>query len=826
MEFTKRSFSAGEISPELHVRADLQKFSIGVKECTNFFVKPEGGAYNRPGFRFVAEIKDSSQDGVRLIPFRFNTEQTYVLETGDQYIRFVTNGGQVLDSGSLVYEVATPYALTDIERIQYTQSADVMTWVHPNYPITEVSRLDNDDWSVDTVNYGTTVSAPTNVSAVTVGTASTSDDKTYEYVVTAVRGGVESQASTSKTITMDAQSVTWGAKVNWSPPVGGADYYNVYKAEVVGSGIYGWIGETESTWFDDYNIGPDMTEGTPLFRDPLSQFELTVSDGSALFIGQMIVGQTSNATAIIDDINGNDITVKDVTGVFQSGETIVETSFSLSFSGITGSFSVGETVTGSTSGATATVKQFFYINDVEVGEIFSLLEVENISGTFQDGEVLTGGTSGATATVDSSGSSVNVTISSITFSNYPSTVAYYQQRILFASTYSEPQTFYTTRTGNYKDFRTSSPTQDDDAITFTIADNQVNEVRHIVSMGILMALTSGGVWKITEGENEVLTPASVGAKKQTEHGASWVKPLLVGDSVLYVQEQGTRIRDLIYTFEKDKYQGNDVTKFARHLFKEFEIIDWAYQDEPDNIVWAVRSDGKLLGLTYNALEQVMAWHVHETDGEFESVACVREGNGNALYAIIKREINGETKRYIERMDDRHDSQAIDSFYVDSGLTYEGVPADDISGLDHLEGKDVAVLADGHVVNNMTVSGGSITLPYEASKVQVGLPYTSRIVTLRFDHMEASSIAKNKRSDKLSLRFINSRGGWVGQEGRQIDEIKWREQSDNYEEIPLKTQDIDRPLSQGWSKDACIVIEQRDPLPMGILGIQPKVTMGG
>jgi len=691
MQNIQRSFTSGELSPALRTRADLSRYATGLALCQNFIVRPQGGVYSRPGLRFVGEVGQSAKRP-RLIPFSFNTEQTYILVFEEYKMRVVKDGAFVIaGAGPALFELTTPYAESDLDRLGFTQSADVMTIVHPDYDPRNLSRLADDNWTLSVISYAPTVTTPTGVGVATVGTGAGTYNKTYTYVVTSVDAdGIESLPSSSASITTASLSVTAGVRITWTP-VAGTDYYRVYKDPSDATGIYGWIGDSNNAQFDDFNIAPITSDAPPQDRQPFA---------------------------------------------------------------------------------------------------------------------------GA--------------------GNKPSTVNYYQQRQIFANTTNEPQAVFTTQTGNYVSLRTSTPTRDDDAVTLTIAGRQVNEIRHIVAVNELILLTSGGEWKVTEGQDQVLTPSTVGVRIQSYNGSSWVPPAVINDTVVYVQEKGARIRDLAYSFADDKYNGNDLSIMSEHLFEDHTIVEMAYSAEPYSVLWCIRSDGVLLGLTYQREQQVFGWHQHTTDGTFESIATITEDGRDAVYVVVKRTINGADVRYVERLEKRITSSAAESFCVDSGLSYNGSPVTSITGLDHLEGEEVTVLSDGNVVTGLTVQGGGITLPRAASIVHVGLPYTPAIETLDVEitpNPTQSAKAYDVSISEVTMEFDRSRGGWVapklgnGQLGTAF-EIKPRLDSDGYDTIALRTYKADVYIDPVWPKGGGLRIEQRAPLPMTILSVIPEIDIGG
>lgn len=254
--------------------------------------------------------------------------------------------------------------------------------------------------------------------------------------------------------------------------------------------------------------------------------------------------------------------------------------------------------------------------------------------------------------------------------NYPGAVGYYQQRLVFAGSDLSPQTVWMSKTGLFKNFGYSTPNKDDDAITFTIASTEVNRMRHLLGLRKLLGLTSGGEWTFN-GSDTGLTSKTIQASQEGYDGSALVPPVVVGTSAVYVQARGNRVSSFGYSLEADGFAADDLTIFSAHLFRGRELTAVAYQKIPDSIVWYVRDDGVLLGLTYNPKQQLIGWHWHDTDGFVESIACIPEGQQDALYMVVRRTINGEQKRYIERMASRQIESIEDAFFVDSGLTYDG-----------------------------------------------------------------------------------------------------------------------------------------------------------
>lgn len=253
---------------------------------------------------------------------------------------------------------------------------------------------------------------------------------------------------------------------------------------------------------------------------------------------------------------------------------------------------------------------------------------------------------------------------------YPGAVGYYQQRRILANTNEFPETLWASRIGDFSNFTRPSPLTDDAALSFTVSGNRVNEVRHILDIDRLMILTADGVWSVEGDGNGVLRPAAINARQKSYYGSAITKPVVVGNTLIYVQARGSTLRDISPDLVAG-YKGNDLTIFSSHLFDGHTIKEICYQEIPHSTVWCVRNDGKVLGLTYIPEHQVWGWHKHDTDGWVESICCIPEGDEDRLYLVVRREVNGELVRYLERLSSRIDRNLLESCYVDSSMIYDG-----------------------------------------------------------------------------------------------------------------------------------------------------------
>lgn len=256
---------------------------------------------------------------------------------------------------------------------------------------------------------------------------------------------------------------------------------------------------------------------------------------------------------------------------------------------------------------------------------------------------------------------------------YPGVVSMYQQRRLLASTTSEPEKTWASRVGDYANFNISFPLQDDDAVTFSAAGRRVNEVRHLLDVGRLVILTSGGEFTAEGDQAGSLTPTAINLRQQLYHGAARVAPVVIGNVIIYVQARGSIIRDFMADLQQG-YATGDLTIYAPHLFAGYTVLGLAFQQTPHSTLWVVRSDGVLLGLTYLREEDIWGWHRHDTDGAVENVCVVPEGDEDRLYLCVRRTIGGVTKRYVERMVSRTITPRTDPrdlVFMDAALSYDG-----------------------------------------------------------------------------------------------------------------------------------------------------------
>lgn len=416
--------------------------------------------------------------------------------------------------------------------------------------------------------------------------------------------------------------------------------------------------------------------------------------------------------------------------------------------------------------------------------------------------------------------------------NNPSVVCFHQQRLVLGAPALEPQKWYASRTGSYEDLAKSRPVKDDDSLEFTLASGRIDNIQWMAAFGDLLIGASGSEYKAIGVERGTITPSSVNVREQSFWGSLKLRPLIIGNSVLHVQRQGSRVRDLFYSLERDGYAGNDLSVMASHLFNGYLIKQWDYQQSPGSTVWAVRDDGMLLVLTYMKEHDIWGWSRVTTQGRFRSVACTAGYLEDDLYAVVERDIQGEKRWYLERFMPKWDSARMDvaeAFFVDSGLSYSNPdrPVRVVRGLDHLEGCAVSLLVDGSPEAPLVVQGGAVTLPRPGRRVTAGLAYTSLMSpqTPEADLQNGSTLGRARNYSRSELHLLESVSGKYGPSPRALYPI------------PQTPEAYDRATTArsyyysftpggGYSGEGSIWFAQDLPLPFTIAALVLDVDLQG
>ena len=761
------SFAAGELAPSLWGREDLAKYAVGLRTLKNFTVHPHGGVSNRAGMRYVAEAKHAGK-AVRLVPFEYSDTDAYLLEFGDEYVRFYKNGAQLVKDGS-PYELETPYLEGEPAALSFAQSADVLFIVHPNHPPMELARYSDTNWTLEKCAFTGGPFRTMNSSDTTIALSSASGNVTLTASSALFDAGhVGALFSVFHHVDEVTKKTSGDFSESWGVEVKAYDGWHV-----ISSGFWGGTvrlqryDEDEARWTDVYTFYSGSTETSCKNYDESgtveepTRFRLT-ADSFETFLPE---GNTDADR-----------------GYFELTAEAADYECCIRINSVT----------------SATVAQGTFEKDAA-----STRTTRNWSeGAWSD------------------------------YRGWPCAVGFNQDRLCFGGNASEPQNVWMSVTGDYYNFERHLVLQDDDAVTASLVSRKVSPVRAFVPLSSLVVLTAGAEWTISAGGTKsAITPSSLEANVQGYRGASMVTPVVIGNMVLFVQKQGKIIRDLGYAFESDSYSGNDLTVLATHLFKDRTVAAMDYQQDPDSIVWVVLDDGSLLALTYLREHDVIAWSRMETDGDVESVCCLSSAERDEVWLAVKRRSGNGYKRFIEQMAARSAESPAECFFVDCGVTkrYE-TPPSEITGLSHLEGRDVAVLADGNVIKGLTVEDGKITLKHPASVVHVGLPYRAELETLdlTLPRQDGTQQGRSARLISVSVRVEKSRGIKIGAaEGDPVPfeamEFKERSTEPYGAPISLTTGIMTLGLNAGYSSGRVRVIAD-EPLPCTVISLLPKVAV--
>ena len=841
------NFTGGELSPRLDGRTDLTKYTSGCSTLENLIVYPHGSAARRPGSTFVAEVANSANK-TRLIPFEFSTTQTYMLEFSNLKMRVYKDSGSVLESDKTISAItkANPAVVTANSH-GYSNGDEVL---------------------ISSVGGMTEVNGKRFLVA----------DKTTNTFELQDKDGVDINSSSFTTYTSGGVS---NKVFEIATPYTTAQLFDIKFAQSA----------------DVMYITHPEHEVEKLSRTGHTAWTLTDVDFTK---GPM---QDANTT----------------TTTLNPGQAAVGTSIALVASAVTG-------INGGSGFLATDVGRFVFLSD-GYAKITGVTDTTNAVMT-----IITA--------LDNANATANWQLGAFSdTTGHPSCVTFFEQRLVFAGTTNQPQTIFFSRSGDYEnmDANIGGTIADDDAIIYTIASNQVNAIRFMTATRTLILGTAGGEFTVSGGGTDsAVTPTNILIKKQSNHGSANVDAIAVGNATLFLQRAKRKIRELAYNFDVDGYIAPDMTILAEHI-TESGLTQIAYQQEPNQIVYAVRGDGELAGLTYQREQQVTAWHRHifggrfgvatitvsdyanittgtkltltKSDGttvdftsttgtagtnefktqtnnnttatnlktainahanftatvnsavvtitetaheatgyltikSFDSTRLTITSEGKAVvesaaviptddteyqvYVIIKRTVNGATKRYVEFLNvlefDETDNTSFN--FLDSALSYSGSAVSTLSGLDHLEGQVVSILADGATHPNRTVSSGSITLDRSAKSVKIGLAYTSLLQTMRLNagSQNGTSQGKTKRIYDITVRMFETIGIEVGPDLSNMERIPFRSSANLMDEgIPPFTGDKEVEFRGNYETDGFIFVRQTQPLPFTILSLYPRLT---
>ncbi|WNK00101.1 hypothetical protein L2D14_01425 [Thalassospiraceae bacterium LMO-JJ14] len=394
---------------------------------------------------------------------------------------------------------------------------------------------------------------------------------------------------------------------------------------------------------------------------------------------------------------------------------------------------------------------------------------------------------------------------------WPTSVCFHQDRLVIGGSRDLPNRLWISKSADLFNFDLGEGL-DDEAIEFAILSDQVNAIRAVFSGRHLQVFTSGAEWMVT---GEPLTPQNLQLKRQTRIGSPVdrsVPPRDVDGATIFVPRDGSGIREFLFADVEQAYQATDLATTAQHLIKT--PLDQDY-DNAERLLHVVMGDGTLGTLTVYRAENVNAWSVQSTDGAFISVAVV----GMDTYLLIVR----GGAYLIEQFDA--------SLSTDSGVTAASeTPTDTWSGFDHLEGRALAVLADGAPRDDATAASGAISLAYEASSVEAGLAY-EHIVEPMPPILSGSNSGLGTKVRPISVTLrLQDTSALTLDVGRGYAEVPFQSLGPGLLDQPRPSFTGDKTVrALGWrtvGPDALWSIRQDVPLPFTLLSVATKISANG
>ncbi len=803
------AFARGELSPRLHARTDIDHYRMGLLECTNWYVLRQGALRKRPGTQFIAEVKTSAKK-TRLVPFTFSTEQAYVLEFGDRYFRVYANGGRIENGGSPV-EVSTPYLEAQLSDLKFAQSADTLYVAHPRHGPMKITRSSDVVWDINSIEFldgPYLAEAEENTATLTLNaTGGVIPAMTSNTTPSGTASA--SSASNAPWLAFDQNDSTgWSANttigwVEYNPPAPDA----VVVGYLLQAGIAG-LENMLSTWaFQGYDGTNWVTLHTRNketgwqarewryfeFRNTVAYQSYRISfkatdGGGVSHLGQMQYKESPDTMADVT------LTASGTTGV-NKGQGFLASDVGRPIR-LQGSDAVWRwfRITGRTSSTVVTGKLYGRpLLDLDPIRIYRL---------------------GAWSTE----------------TGYPGSVSFFEERLVWARTDTEPQKVWGSKTFGFDDHGVSSPLVDDDAFSIEIASDQVNEVKWISEASDLLIGTSNAIRTLGASDtSKAFSANNVRQRRHTTVGSAALQPARIGSVSLYADQFSKGLRELFFSFENNAFTAPELTILSDHLLAS-GIIDLAYAEAPDSILWIAVASGDLVSLTFERDQRIVGMARHPLAGGagggqaiVETVASIPGAQMSEVWMVVRRTINGAVKRHVERLSAPFEATAIDdASFLDSFLKYDGAPTGSVTGLEHLDGETVGVLADGIVEEDQTVSGGGITLAggRTASKILVGLRYESKFRLLRpaLTGQDGSHLGRLKSVPEAFIDLYETLGLRAGPDGAEtaIDDRSAGQPMD--QQVPPLTGSFKLHFPAGWRSGAELSIVSDQPLPATVRAV--------
>jgi hypothetical protein len=691
--FIQPSFAKGEIGPALYGRVDTAAYQVALRTARNTIVHAHGGISNRPGLQFICPCKDHTKRPV-LLDFQFKATDTYVIEVGNLYARFIRNDAQILEATKTITAAtkANPCVIT-ISSHGYSNGDHVFItgvggMTELNARFFQIANKTTNTFELTSVYDAG--SSNINSSAFTTYTSGGTCGKVYQITMPYAQADLDQLKWTQSADVMTITHPTYGvreltrtnhnawtltaptfapsiaAPTGVSLTVNGADnnIFWKYKVTAIKDGT-----------FEESLAGLNNTGLTVASATAANPVVVTIS-GHGLLTGDEVqltgfteMTEVNDRRFSITKVNANSFSLNGEDGSAYTAESTggSNTCFATFDGAGTAAAPTGTTIPDNTLTWTA----------VAGAKSYTIYRAKGGSGTF--------GFRAETLELTYTDDTAAETLTDLSITppearnpfriagEYPASVGYYQQRRVFGGSTDQPDTSEYSQTANQSNFSKSSPAQADDAITATLSSRQVNQIRHFVPGTDLIILTDGAEWRINSGDNSGFAGDTLKQEPQTHWGANHLKPHVVGTTILYVQENNIAIRSLGYQLNIDGYTGTDLTLLAPQIFDATTAISWAYSRSPDPLISVVRADGTVGVMTFDAEQEVVAWCRWDTLGAFKWCAAMRPSATDvhdATYFVVERIIDSNTVLFIERTASRRFTDVQDAFFVDSGLSLD------------------------------------------------------------------------------------------------------------------------------------------------------------
>jgi hypothetical protein len=793
---------------------------------------------------------------VRMMPFIFSSDIAYPIEMGEEYARFYFDGEPLLGAGEAHVEVSTNYQPEDLYQLQTIQSADVMWLVHPSHPQAKLKRVTATSFTLEDIEFKDGPFIERNDISEDDGVTMNVDVTEKDEAGTLTRSGGTFQAghvgALFKLTHPRVNVKTSGKKTGTETGEIGEriDVFGDYIFSITSSSWAGtvrlqrstdsWVSSTDVKVFT--NAGLETFSATEKTKDV--QYRINVTTHTSGIISSSLVVNTSSvsgsATAV--GVIGVPLDIKgpfnfnthgnwDATVAIERNEnsagwepyreyiSVINDEVgdrNVQFAGVEEENNVQYriNVTAYTSGTleadiaatSSTQSGIVRINGITSNETAEVTVISKVSQTTDTKRWAEGAWSGVRG--------------------YPSAVTFFEERVVYGFSDADQQDIWLSKTGKFENFEAGI----NDDNSFGLRLPTANSGRWLGSLGTLAAGDGGIEWRIKAPLDEALTPTNFDIKKQTAFGSTNLQVAEVGSVLLFVDSVGRKIREFTFSEADQKYTAPDLTALAEHITVS-GIVSVAHQKNPDSLLWCVLENGKLITLSYDREQNVTAWARHPMDGLVQSVAVIPASGEDEVWISIVRSVDGENKVYIEKFESRVlDIRKENSFFVDSGIIYNGAAINVITGLGHLEGRTVAILADGEVLEEQRVEDGQIVVSAAARNVRAGLPYTSLVTPMRLDLnlSNGTTLGSIKKISEIAISFHNTLNAKYGETKADLFGIDWDDPRwKNTSEVEgLFTGLVTVAFDGGFDVEDELVISQSDPLPCTVRAIIPRLEKTG